>query len=546
MECLKKAAGNPAMDDADVELPSLVIDVSGSSWEIIGANTSWEQLTGLTRDDMLQYGGQSLWDVLAPRDLTELAALMALTEANEKPSAIAHNDQQHIDSNSEFNPTTATILCPTATSGSSLQLLVALRRSTGSVWTATVHGRAAGRRPEARLGLLSSSSFSTTSSLKYSNRAMMIPSGSSPSASASSDAPTRSNQPGGRTERGEPITNTPLHESDTPYAAPSSHSTTGSSASGVPPTLYIPPRLATLRIGDLLAKGSFGNVYTGFLKDSPVAIKVVECDSGKDGDVQAWDAQFEALLSLDLHHPHVVPTLDFCVHQAQAPLSSQSTDQKKSDRRSSFDMNREVRGNVQVWLVQPLCDQGTLGSAIAHNVLRVGRERDAEPDIPAVLDTAKDIASAMQYLHAKNMLHGDLSSNNVLLTSADTPRGFIAVINDFGLSRIAKNRDITTKTVGTVSHMAPELLMDGVMTGASDVYSFGVLLWEMCCGKKAWTGSSLAQVIYAVTCKGEKLSLEPEDAPPQLASLVTECMNDDRSARPSFDDIVIRLDSMKF
>ena len=40
----------------------------------------------------------------------------------------------------------------------------------------------------------------------------------------------------------------------------------------------------------------------------------------------------------------------------------------------------------------------------------------------------------------------------------------------------------------------PELLESGTLTKAADVYAFGVILWEIYSGRRAWAGSSMAQV----------------------------------------------------
>jgi serine/threonine protein kinase len=48
----------------------------------------------------------------------------------------------------------------------------------------------------------------------------------------------------------------------------------------------------------------------------------------------------------------------------------------------------------------------------------------------------KEVAQAMQYLHARNVVHGDLKVANVLLASCTTaPFGMMAKVTDFGLSR---------------------------------------------------------------------------------------------------------------
>ena len=36
---------------------------------------------------------------------------------------------------------------------------------------------------------------------------------------------------------------------------------------------------------------------------------------------------------------------------------------------------------------------------------------------------------------------------------------------------------VATQTMGTVTHMPPELLMEGLLTKAGDVWAFGILMW---------------------------------------------------------------------
>ena len=245
-------------------------------------------------------------------------------------------------------------------------------------------------------------------------------------------------------------------------------------------------------------------------------MKIIESISGPDQEAQQWEAQFEAFISLFMRrsHQNIVPTIDW--------------------------IREESTG--QTWILQELCNLGTLASLYKDKILI--DMSTGKPDMLSVLDTALDIARGMEYLHTFSILHGDLSSNNVLLASSDTDgRGFDAKVTDFGLSRVTQ-REVMTKTVGTVSHMPPELLVDGVMTKAGDVYSYGVVLWEMWNGKRAWEGASMGQVVFAVTVRGQRLTL-PADAPPELAKLVEDCIQTDRTLRPEFSEIVKRLEKMK-
>ncbi|KAJ7034957.1 kinase-like domain-containing protein, partial [Mycena alexandri] len=94
------------------------------------------------------------------------------------------------------------------------------------------------------------------------------------------------------------------------------------------------------------------------------------------------------------------------------------------------------------------------------------------------------LASGLEYLHSNNIIHGDLKVSNVLVD-----REGIAYIGDFGISKILNRQGYTTRSVGTVPYMAPELLFivnSGIQqlhpstTKASDIYSFGLLALEVC------------------------------------------------------------------
>jgi serine/threonine protein kinase len=90
------------------------------------------------------------------------------------------------------------------------------------------------------------------------------------------------------------------------------------------------------------------------------------------------------------------------------------------------DADRQVQ---QVWILLELCDRGSLQDAIdrgAFRAVRMGRA-GSQADMPAVVTTALEVASAMAYLHSVDILHGDLTAGNILLVSDhEDPRGFAA------------------------------------------------------------------------------------------------------------------------
>ena len=86
-----------------------------------------------------------------------------------------------------------------------------------------------------------------------------------------------------------------------------------------------------------------------------------------------------------------------------------------------------------------------------------------------MLTAAADIASGMAFLHARGIVHGDLTGGNVLLATDPSSRnGVVAKVADFGLARSMEVQSkIETRTYGTVTHMPPELLEKGIFSKVS-------------------------------------------------------------------------------
>lgn len=162
----------------------------------------------------------------------------------------------------------------------------------------------------------------------------------------------------------------------------------------------------------------------------------------------------------------------------------------------------------------------------------------------------QEIASALQYLHSQDVIHGDLAPGNVLLVGAQPqrrsdPRTFHAKVGDFGLSRLDSGERALGggTTPGTVSHMPPEVVEKDLLTKAADVYSFGVLCHEMVTGRRAWAGRTGVQILIARSTKKERLEV-PAGCPLRFKALIEACLRDDHTQRPTFDDIVVELGEM--
>mmetsp|Transcript_62931 Transcript_62931/g.153219 ORF Transcript_62931/g.153219 Transcript_62931/m.153219 type:complete len:389 (-) Transcript_62931:854-2020(-) len=155
-------------------------------------------------------------------------------------------------------------------------------------------------------------------------------------------------------------------------------------------------------------------------------------------------------------------------------------------------------------------------------------------DAGMLLPILRDISQGCRFLHAADLVHGDLKAANVLVDNK-----FRAKLADFGLSQ-KKNLGGT----GTPFWMAPELLRQETSnTSESDVYSFGMVLYEVYSRKDPYEGDGNAVDILKLVAdkRISKRPPPPRNCPSQLIALMNECLSDSPAERPPFDEIDHRI-----
>uniref|UniRef100_A0A383WP55 Protein kinase domain-containing protein n=1 Tax=Tetradesmus obliquus TaxID=3088 RepID=A0A383WP55_TETOB len=199
------------------------------------------------------------------------------------------------------------------------------------------------------------------------------------------------------------------------------------------------------------------------------------------------------------------------------------------------------RSEVQVWLVLELCTGGTLKDAVTTGRLRLENNIGLVKLYSRLLETA----NGMAYLHSKGVLHGDLKAGNVLLQNVHGSFDQVAKISDFGLAAVlldgATHR--STASMGTITHMAPEVLRSGHISPAADVYSFAIMMWEVFTSRQAYQGLHYGTVVERVVIQKQRPTI-PDDMPQEYSLLMSTCWDAEPTSRPSFQQIARCLELM--
>jgi serine/threonine protein kinase len=107
--------------------------------------------------------------------------------------------------------------------------------------------------------------------------------------------------------------------------------------------------------------------------------------------------------------------------------------------------------------------------------------------IPQVLRYARQILSALEYAHQRNVVHRDIKPSNIMITEEDEVK-----LLDFGIAITDRSAELTAPgfLVGSISYMSPEQISGDKATTRSDIYAVGVTLYEVLTGRLPVVGTS--------------------------------------------------------
>ncbi|KAM4093953.1 hypothetical protein ACB094_06G157800 [Castanea mollissima] len=219
---------------------------------------------------------------------------------------------------------------------------------------------------------------------------------------------------------------------------------------------------------ELLGFGGFGRVYKGTLPNSNTQVAVKRVSQNSKQGLREFMSEVSSMGHL--RHRNIVQLLGWCRRQGDLLLVYEFMPNGSLDK-YLFDEPKAILGWEQRFKI------------------------------------IKGVALGLLYLHEESeqtVVHRDIKAGNVLLDSEFNGRS-----SDFGLAKLYEHgsNPSTTKVVGTLGYLAPELTRTGKPTRSSDVFAFGALLLEVVCGRRPIDPKALPEELMLVDWVWEKWRL---------------------------------------
>jgi len=265
----------------------------------------------------------------------------------------------------------------------------------------------------------------------------------------------------------------------------------------------------------ILGEGAFGTVHRARWRGTTVAVKTLKRLQNANADKVAL-AEFKTELAMmqHLHHPNVVQFLGV--------------------------MASPEDGAPQ--LVTEFMELGSLADFF--------RKPEPLSELQS-LELCLDCCRGMTYLHGRHptpVLHRDLKPNNLMIT-----HGMRLKIGDFGLSKTLSVRnkvpqDLSqayklTGETGSYRYMAPEVFRHEYYGPPVDVYAFSMVAFQMYHHAVPFQGMSPVDAARAAAFERRRPVIG-KFVDPDLADVIRDCWNPNANGRPSFEEVIKRLEPL--
>jgi len=262
-----------------------------------------------------------------------------------------------------------------------------------------------------------------------------------------------------------------------------------------------------IKLAERIGRGNFGEVFVATWRGTIVAVKKTKIPAvvnEKEKEEFLEDFEHEAAIMRSLRHPNVIQFLGIC------------------------------QIGTEICIITEFMPKGSL--------YRLLHDRTTTFTWDLRLRVALDTSRGMNYLHRSEpiIIHRDLKSHNLLVDE-----NYKVKVSDFGLAKLlsSKENQGSMTACGTPAYTAPEVLRNERYTEKVDVFSFGIVMWELVTREEPHHGVPPFQIVFSVGTQGVRPAI-PDSCLLEIRELIEDCWTESPDERPSFENIVQRLETM--
>jgi len=264
----------------------------------------------------------------------------------------------------------------------------------------------------------------------------------------------------------------------------------------------LPSKIGRYEIRSVLGRGMMGVVYEALdpALTRTVALKTINPTfAASPEDRKAFERRFEteARIAARLSHPNIV-----VVH----------------------DVGRDEATGVLYIALERLQGE-TLSALLGKGTRLPWRE---------VLDIGRQVAEALEHLHAQGVVHRDVKPGNIMRLPAVPGRALPPVkLMDFGISKVESAQlTMTGQVFGTPLYMAPEQVSGETVDGRCDVFSLGSALYTLLTGRAAFAANNLMATLQRIATEDPPpVRVLEDDMPPVVDDVIARCLAKEPSHR---------------
>jgi len=251
--------------------------------------------------------------------------------------------------------------------------------------------------------------------------------------------------------------------------------------------------LTNITLKEELGQGSFGVVYSGFLKSNGMKIAVKRINKKKLNS-----------------HPHR--------EYLSEALNKELECMQKCNCENSVKFYNFLETGNNYNIVMEICD---------NDLSNELKKRANGFNVEEVRDIMSQINNAFKKMVEHNIIHRDLKLGNILITYTDeTKTKFIPKLSDYGFSKVL-NDSVTETHLGSPATMAPEIMKGEKYGPEVDLWSIGVIMYQLHFNKLPYTGRDEKEIYAKI--KNKVPYAQPED--PDLRDLINNLLIEDPKKR---------------